>query len=207
MHRNPSLEPPARSRRIKAVLAGGTVLGIGAVFTLAAWSDDVWAGAQFSAGTFSVQSSPSGEPGTFLDYSTEQDSLPLDFQVDTENLGPGDTVAAPMVIRIAAGSSYDATVTLDTAASSGENAAHFTYGLSTVDAAADCTTAETGTELVPSDTSMTSIAGDPTFSLDRGTESTPGPEIALCFRVTAGEELIQGESASALWQFVASSVE
>ncbi|MBB1022229.1 hypothetical protein G6030_13170, partial [Dietzia sp. E1] len=51
---------PARSRRTRAVLAGGSVLGIGAVVTLAAWTDDNWAGSTFSGGTFAVESSASG---------------------------------------------------------------------------------------------------------------------------------------------------
>ena len=43
------------SRRVKAVLAGGMVLGIGAAITLAAWNDSEFATGTFSAGHFGIE--------------------------------------------------------------------------------------------------------------------------------------------------------
>ncbi|XSS44541.1 SipW-dependent-type signal peptide-containing protein [Propionibacteriaceae bacterium Y1685] len=48
----------ATSRKFRAALAGGLVLGIGAVVTLAAWTDDENAAGQFSAGTFTWSATP-----------------------------------------------------------------------------------------------------------------------------------------------------
>lgn len=49
-----------RSRQLRALAAGGAVLGIGATMTLAAWSDvEIFEGT-FQAGTFDIQGSADG---------------------------------------------------------------------------------------------------------------------------------------------------
>lgn len=45
-----------RFRRVRALLAGGLVLGIGATATLAAWTDQEFTHATITAGTFAVES-------------------------------------------------------------------------------------------------------------------------------------------------------
>jgi|GEM_PF-5464807 len=45
------------SKKFKAILAGGVVLGVGAAVTLAAWTDQEWTTADFSSGSFTLQSS------------------------------------------------------------------------------------------------------------------------------------------------------
>lgn len=49
------MEPTERSVRIRALLAAGMVLGLGAVGTLAAWTDESTATATFSAGTLDLK--------------------------------------------------------------------------------------------------------------------------------------------------------
>lgn len=199
---------PVRSRQIKALLAGGTVLGIGAAVTLAAWTDDVWVGADFSAGSFTVESSATGADGSFDNHSSESDALELDFQIGaTGNLSPGDALAAPLVLRIAEGTTYDAVVSLEAAAGSGNNADAFTYGIVRVPDSVACTVDATGDVVVPVGTTLDSVANASDIPLAAGQDDSAGPLVSLCFQVLADDSLEQGESASAMWQFVATSVE
>src|SRR5699024_10565703 len=97
------------SRKVKALLAGGLVLGVGAAVTLAAWTDQEWAQGIFGTGSFNIESSTDGT--NFNDHESEGDAAELSFDMPAaENLSPGDTIAAPFVLRLAAGSTYDATV-------------------------------------------------------------------------------------------------
>ncbi|GAA3171571.1 hypothetical protein GCM10020255_060560 [Rhodococcus baikonurensis] len=47
-------------RKVRALLAGGLVLGIGAAVTLAAWTDNVFGDAQFKTGSWNLQGSFDG---------------------------------------------------------------------------------------------------------------------------------------------------
>src|SRR5690606_31735774 len=49
-----------RSRMIRALLAGGLVLGVGTAVTLAAWNDSEFASGTFRAGTFDLEGSTDG---------------------------------------------------------------------------------------------------------------------------------------------------
>ena len=57
-----------RGRKIRAVLAAGLVLGIGAVVTLAAWNDSEYATGTFAAGTFNLEGSTDGT--TYADHAS-----------------------------------------------------------------------------------------------------------------------------------------
>ena len=56
-----------RSRMIRAILAGGLVLGVGAAVTLAAWNDSEFVTGTFTAGTFNMQGSTT-DGTTFTDH-------------------------------------------------------------------------------------------------------------------------------------------
>ncbi|WP_114854225.1 SipW-dependent-type signal peptide-containing protein [Brachybacterium sp. YJGR34] len=193
-----------RGRKIRALLAGGLVLGVGAAVTLAAWTDEEWAIGTFGAGSFNVEGSTDGT--TFADHTSADGAAELAFDLEAaENLTPDDVVAAPFVLRLDADTSYDAVVELTDVSGAGANAANLTYGIITVPSAAECTAAATGTEIVPAGTGLD--AGTGTFDLTAGTEGAAGDEVTLCFRVTAGPDLVQGESGTATWGFTATSAE
>lgn len=196
-----------RSRKVKALLAGGLVLGVGAAVTLAAWTDQEWAQGDFGAGSFNVQGSTDGE--NFTDHESEAGAANLSFDLTGgDNLTPGDTVAAPFVMRLDADTTYDATVELTTAAADGAAADALTYGIVAVDSAAACTAEAAGTaQIVPDGTALTSVAGATTIDLSAGAEGAAGAPIALCFQVSASDALEQSQTATANWQFVATSVE
>lgn len=89
------------SRKIRAIAAGGAVLGLGAVVTLAAWSDSEFAQGMFGTGTFGIEAA-TGE-GTYGEHATEGEALELAFPLDegetAVDLAPGETVTATWNIK------------------------------------------------------------------------------------------------------------
>lgn len=80
--------------RVRAVLAGGLVLGIGAALTLAAWTDQEVAGAEITAGTFTVQSRTATT--AWGDHTT---AAPAALTFGAAGMYPGDTRAAWVALR------------------------------------------------------------------------------------------------------------
>lgn len=199
-------QSPTRSRKFKAILAGGIVLGVGAAVTLAAWTDNEWAEGTFGAGSFNVQGSTNGTD--FTDHESSGDAASLSFDLDGgKNLSPGDTVAAPFVLRLDDATTYDASVVLESAAGSGANEANLSYGIVTVDDAASCGEGATGTTVVPTGTALDATTGAQGFDLTAGAGSAAGAPVTLCFQVTASDDLTEGDAAKAQWQFTATSAE
>lgn len=193
------------SRKVKALLAGGLVLGVGAAVTLAAWTDQEWAQGIFGTGSFNIESSTDGTD--FNDNESEGDAAALTFDMPaSENLSPGDTVAAPFVLRLAADSTYDATVTLNEAAADTANPG-LSYGITQVDSPEACTATATGSDIVAAGTALDSTEGATDFNLTAGGEETTGEPVTLCFQVSADEALDQGVSTTARWEFVGTSQE
>ena len=91
-----------RARKVKALLAGGLVLGIGASATLASWTDTEQADASFTAGVFSTELSANGTQWS----STAQ----LTF--NAANMYPGSVVYSPVFLRTTAASTLDGRVKL-----------------------------------------------------------------------------------------------
>lgn len=187
--------------RVRALLAGGLVLGVGATVTLAAWNDSEFATATFQAGTFNLQGSTDGS--TFADHASAP-GAPLGFSVNASTLSPGDVVYAPYAVRLAANTTSPATVTV-TAPSTTGTVAGLTYAL-IQPSTFGCSASTTGTTLVPAATAVGSVPGTVTFELTPGAPtSSPGSAVNLCFVVTAGAGLTQSQSGSATWQLQAAS--
>lgn len=98
---------PNAFARVRAVLAGAIVLGVGATVTIAAWTDQEHAQSEISAGTFSIESSVDGVQ--WRDHSAAD---PAVLPLDATGLYPGQSRAAWISIRSAAGS-VPGTVALD----------------------------------------------------------------------------------------------
>ncbi|MGO2669146.1 MAG: SipW-dependent-type signal peptide-containing protein [Microbacterium gubbeenense] len=176
-------------RKVLAVLAGGAVLGVGTVATLAAWNDSEFAQTDFTAGSFVFQGSTDG--AAFEDHATAEGAAQLAFETGAANLAPGDTVYEAYALSID-GSSYDAALeSLAPVDASGtlvadgqlDIASVATSEFGCVEAAFD------GGEAVPT-----------TITLD-------DPVVNLCLQVTATDSLEQGATGSVLWQWNAESVE
>lgn len=126
MNANEPLTPDAqlkqqeRSRKRKAILAGGVVLGLGAAITLAAWSDDVFADGVFNTGTIELQGNVTGTgtvgnttPGWANydgpDSNPADDTGALAFPFTPQTLVPFEPVYAPIALRLSNDTTIDAT--------------------------------------------------------------------------------------------------
>ncbi|MDQ6659206.1 MAG: CalY family protein [Actinomycetota bacterium] len=193
-----------RRRKIRAILAAGLVLGIGAVVTLAAWNDSEYAQGTFAAGTFNMEGSVDGT--AWADHPTPAAAVTLPFTVNPTNLAPGQTVYSPFAVRLAAGTTTGASVAVQAVTNTGV-VTNLTYTLvSTTSITCNGAAVSSGTALVPAGTALNSVGSQPTFALAKGaTAAAPGAAYFMCFAVTAGAGLVQGQSGTATWQFLATS--
>ena len=190
-----------RAGIVRAILAGGLVLGVGAAVTLAAWNDSEFATGAFGAGSFNLEGQETIAAG-FSDHETAP-GAPLAFVVEPLNLAPEDVVYAPFAVRLDADTTSDAVITLSSTGA-GPNVANLTYEvLTTTDFECDADT--TGDVLVAAG-AVPTTAGAATFSLAEGAGAVAGAPVNLCLIVTAGAGLIEGADATVTWQFAAESV-
>ncbi|UYO95850.1 SipW-dependent-type signal peptide-containing protein [Microbacterium sp. M28] len=181
---NTTVVRSAHSRRTKiyAVLAGGLVLGVGTAVTLAAWNDSEFASVDFAAGSFVFQGSTDGT--TFADHASEAGAAELTFTAPFDNLSPDDVVYAPFALRLEASTPADLTsiAPVVTGTLSGDLAF---AAVETTAFGCDATSFAAGTA-VP-----TTITG--------------GETVNLCLQVTAGPDIEQGGTGTAVWQWNAVS--
>ena len=155
-------------------MARRSSLRIGAAVTMASWTDEEWASASFSSGEFVLESSTDGEkfkPHT-PDQVTEDQYSQLQFDLNTEDLGPGEKLAAPFALRLADKTTHDAVVKMSGPAS---DEMGLTYDVEHVDSFDACTTATQGT------TQGTAVG----FDLKAGEGTSAGEAEILCFHVEA----------------------
>ncbi|MCF3140745.1 SipW-dependent-type signal peptide-containing protein [Paenarthrobacter sp. AR 02] len=188
-----------KAPKIRAILAGGLVLGVGAAITLAAWNDSEFAQGTFTAGAFNLEGSTDGS-----DFGENPVTAPatLGFTANTANMAPGDVVTAPFAVRLDSTTTSDATVTVSTETSTG-GLVGLTYAL-TQSTAFGCGQAVTAT-LVPAGQSLGTTPGSVTFALTQGAGTDPGAPVNLCFRITADQDLVQSQTGSTTWEFAAQS--
>ena len=207
-HVGPSVRmtrPGTRSRKVRAVLAGGLVLGLGATITLAAWNDSEFASGTFTAGHFDLKGSTDGT--TFADHASGSPAS-LTFSLGYNLLTPNDTVAAPFVLHLDKDTTSAAVGTVASATRSGTAATQLTYGIRSVASVAACTPTATGTAIVPAGTALNSATGASSFSLTQSSNlgTDPGADVFLCIQVTASATIVQDTGAVGTWQFLATSV-
>ena len=100
-HRVPS-DPRGQRRTRKALLASGALLGLGTATTLAAWTDDVWVAATFTAAKFNIQAAVDSAGTAWREYS-DSPGTTLGFTVAPVGMIPGDTVFAPVNLKLTDG--------------------------------------------------------------------------------------------------------
>lgn len=212
-----------RSRgKVRAVLAGAGVLGVGAAVTLAAWTDTEWIFGGTDDDTPIGTSVFEIEQNVFDgDDFTNRENWPedatagrLNFTVAAASLSPGAVVYAPMQLRAAEGSE-GGTVTLSGAEQGpGTDAALFdalTYEARTDVPAASCTAAGLagGTALAPAGSAL-GADGAATFTVAGAPdEATAGAPVDVCFAITmpatATDSALQGLTVTPVWSFLATS--
>ena len=202
----PTPPPTARlaGRKVKAVLAGGLVLGIGAAVVLAAWNDSEFGTALFTAGHFDLVGSVDGT--TFTDHPAGAPAA-LTFSAPFDDLSPSDVVAAPFVLHLTAETTDDATLTVASAVGSGTAEAELSYGIIEVASVAACTPTATGTALVPAGTPLDSVGTPVSTALVQSVDGVaPGADVFTCVQVTASATLAQDTASVGTWEFAAVSV-
>ncbi|HJV99264.1 MAG TPA: SipW-dependent-type signal peptide-containing protein [Arthrobacter sp.] len=213
-----------RRDKVRALLAGGLVLGIGAASTLAAWTDNEW--------VFGGAGPDDSNPGTKI-YAMEQNTVApfaagtwtdepdanggyLDFTVQAASLLPGDTVYAPFQLRAKAGSEA-LTVSLAEARQAsvpavGNANSTALYEALTVQAwvnvgATDCSNGgdQTGGQVLMAAASGLDTVGAASFGLPAGSGGAAGAPVDLCFALTlpagTSDTALQGKNVVPLWRF------
>lgn len=207
----------ARSRKLRAILAGGLVLGVGAAITLAAWNDSEFATGTFSAGSFNLEGSTTSATADYDDHNVDEGDAAagLVFTTPFDNLAPDDVVYAPFWLRLAAGTTTDASLvvesitTTDTTLANADALSYDVYQLASSTATCDEAGVAAGT-VVASGAELTTDAAvtSTTLTLANGaTAADAGAPVQLCVVVTAGDDLEEGGVTTSTWQFTATSTE
>lgn len=142
---------PLRTRllKVRAVLAGALVLGVGASMTLAAWTDQEYATATVTAGTFTIVSRTQSAPA-FAPHDSSGSAVTLPF--GATNLYPGQSVAAWIQITTAGSVPGSVQLTGVTAPTNGANgdllrdsmSVRIVPGTAAAGSTPTCTTSTTG---------------------------------------------------------------
>lgn len=210
----------ARSRRGRALLAGGAVLGLGAVATLAAWTDDVWVLSTFTTSPFNVEAQVNPDDEDWEELDTVDDSGALAFHVEPTAMLPSDSVYAPLNLRIERGTS-GGTVSLPSPPSTetplGGSDQNFFEALEvTLFEVEPALCSEAGTENADpiddfDEEPLSQAAGSDLVMLPQPVEGSAGEAVGICFKVTlpagAGPGVAGGNTGPLIWNLKAEPVE
>lgn len=204
-----------RSRRIRALLAGGLVLGLGATATLAAWNDSEFGTATFTAGKFDLVGATDG--ATFTGHATTGTAATLSFVVAPTAMAPGNTTYALFSVKTA-NPSVAGTLQLTAGVPAGTGlAAYLTYGVRLVPTAAtasqSCTAAtyaaaSAAATVVVADGSALTVNGAATATVPQAVTANGGNQLNYCFAVTLPTAALngaQGLNMTQTWQIQGTS--
>ena len=191
--------------RIRALLAGALVFGIGSTLTLAAWTDTETARGSFTASTFGILGSTDGT--NFAEHSASGPAA-LSFTAPVTAMSPGSTSYAKFTVKTTSATNVAGTLVLGGATVTGTGlGGYLTYGVRTISAATttacDANTFASGTTVVPSGSALTTGAGSAQALAAAG-----GSPVAYCFAVTlptGTSSAAQGLTATATWTLTGTS--
>ncbi len=193
-------------RRIAAVLAGGLVVGVGTMATLASWNDAEFAKSSFASGSFNMQGSSNGTDwGDHLGTSGAP-AATLDFSAPVTHLSPTDAVYAPFSVRLGQGSTYAADVSISVADYSGSMGDTLSYAVyQTTDFGCSSST-DLGAAKSLVDSRTVQVENNvASFELAKPDADQAGAAANLCIVVTAGSSLVQDTAGEITWQLYAAS--
>lgn len=209
MPRHRSAGRPFAFLRVRAVLAGALVLGVGATLTLASWTDHEYEQAAFSTSKFDTESSVNG--GTSWADNSASPGATITF--DASAMSPSSVKYAAVLIRTKTGSLAGNLVVSGAAYSpSGTDEAtvlgaalRYRVIVTTATCAAGLFTAGAtyvvGSFAAPA---MLGTTGSSTSVAANGTANT-----GLCFEVSlpsTAANTLQGLTSTVIWHVVATSV-
>lgn len=191
-----------RSRRIRAVLAGGLVLGVGATMTLAAWNDSEYATATFTAGRFDIVGAADG--ATFSSHATTGTAAALTFVAAPTAMAPGTTTYALYSVKTA-NPSIAGTLQWSAGTPGGTGlATYLTYGVRTISGTACNSSTYPGGTAVVADGSALAANGATTQTVS----ANGGSQINYCVAVTlplTAPNAAQSLTMSQTWQVLGTS--
>ena len=201
--------------RVRALLAGALVLGLGGSVTLASWTDTEYAAGSFGASSFQTESNVTKPYDASGPWSSNEQS-PGTLVFEAASMSPGTVVFAPFAIRTKPGSvAGEVVLGAPSVSSSGTGESDLGAALRyRVVRAATCGASSfTGAPafVVGSDGAKPFTAGQAAGvvnPLAAASAALPGEPTHFCFEVTLPEgasNALQGQTATATWQFTATS--
>lgn len=223
------LKTRGRGQKFAAIAAALTVIGLGAVTTLASWTDSEWVfgglngdpdlpGVGTSMFNVEQNTDPDIEPNQWADEDTNPGGG-LSFSPGALALTPGDSIYAPVALRAAAGS-VDGTVLLQKAvAAAGVTVSDQDHALW------EAVQQRVAASETPFTCDSDAFSGSPTViasgalgtaqeagsgqSLPAGaTDNDPGAPQYYCFELTlpsGSPDTLQGRTIAPAWEFAATS--
>jgi predicted ribosomally synthesized peptide with SipW-like signal peptide len=190
-----------RFTRLRAVLAGGLVLGVGVTATLAAWTDEEHTAGGFAAGTFSIVGSTNG-----TDYS-DHPSAPgaaLNFTLTPNAMVPGATVYALYSVKTKVESVAGSVQLMAHTDNKNGLGAYLEYGVNTItDKTCNAVAFTAGTPVVgPKSKLTTGAVGNTTLA------AAGASPVNYCFAVTlpsGTSNEAQGTTLDGQWTFQATT--
>lgn len=207
------LEASSRLRkptRLRALLAAGVVLGVGATATLAGWTDVEYSRGTFTSSVFDTESSVNS--AAYADNAVS----PGATVTVSGAFSPGVSAYVPVLIRTKA-ASISGTITVNGATLGGTDAATLGSALvyrvvrTTGTCAATAFTGSPAYVVGGAATTRALTVGQETGvvnTIAAATSAAPGAATGFCFEVTlptGSPNSLQGRSATATWQFSAVS--
>lgn len=205
----PSVPSPTRSTKIRALLSGGLVLGLGAGLTMATWTDRAFVEGSFATSGFNILAlTDPAEGWVEADVDTEAATLGFDLPLAGE-LQPGSIVYAPASLRTDDGS-VAAEVEVGAATLAGGDLELFealTYSLAqTSQCDADGMMAASVAGEAIAEGLRLDVAPTPSLAL----AADASDQVDLCFAVRlpnyANDLSLTGSSTQARWEFTAEAV-
>lgn len=195
-------------RKVRAVAAAGTVLGIGAIVTMAAWNDSEFAEGIFGTGVFNVESSTTGSDAGYQDHDSIDNAAELAFAA--EEMVPDETYTASLWLRVDEDTTYDGYVTDIEIANADEapQTEGISYTIYSTGGAQSCDNAEQHTPVAGGD-SLNEItpAGEYDIELPADGGEGAGQPTLLCFVVETDEDLSQDLDETVTWVVHAESTD
>ncbi|UFU03019.1 SipW-dependent-type signal peptide-containing protein [Ruania suaedae] len=201
---------PRRTRllRLRALLAGGLVLGLGSAVTLAAWNDSEYATTTVTASTFGVVGSVNG--GAFSEHPTSGSAATLAFSPAVPAFSPGTAGYTSFGVRTTASSTVGGSVTMQTPTIAGPAALQnaMRYAVRLIPSGSSCNAAlftnTSAPVIVPNETALATAV----LPNARPLTAAAGSTVSFCVRMSmiAGASTdAQGQTLIATWQFLATS--
>lgn len=201
---------PGRSRwlRLRALLAGGLVLGVGGAVTLAAWNDSEYASSTVTASTFGIEGSVNG--AAWSEHASADGAAQLEFDPALPLISPGQSGFLQFSVRTTAPSTAGGAVSLQTPSLDGSAAlqAALQYAVRVLPEGSACDAALFGNGgadvIVPNGTALDATVPENTSELAPEAGSIVGYCVRISMLADAGNDA-QGQTVTATWQFLAES--